>query len=1351
MPRDAAQVHFDALAIEGGLFTAEWLGKVANFAALAQGDADYSVRAGFTLREEIALAWRSAQALWAQFDKARNTPGHDAASITLRFVSELLKQSFAFQLHAAPAPVTVDGRSFPINHFAFDGTVPVIAGVHTLTLDTADPRFGDPSGTRRRRSAFGLLQEYLNAQNISLWGIASNGLLLRVARDNASLTRPAWLEADLERLFQEERFAEFSVLWLLLHATRFGGENVAPSECVLERWRDACRDQGIRARDVLRQGVEQALLTLGSGFLSHHANTALREALASNRLATRDFFQQLLRLVYRQIFLLTIEERGILHREDSDPAARELYAEGYSLRRLRDRALRRNAHDRHHDLWEGLKLVWKGLAAGEPRLALPALGGLFGELQCRALDGARLENRHLLLALFHLAWLRDKDQPNAPLTRVNWRDMGPEELGSIYESLLELVPQIGDGSRSFAFLQGAETRGNARKTSGSYYTPDSLVQLLLDSALEPVVAGKLTTHPSGPAAMDALLSITVVDPACGSGHFLLAAARRIATHLARVMAENNGSGQPTPADYRHALRQVVGRCIFGVDLNPMAVELCKVSLWLEAVEPGLPLTFLNSHIQHGNALLGTTPELMAGGIPDAAWEPIEGDDKKIASALKRRNKQASTGQRVLDGLWITSGDSESQTVARAVAELDAASDTNAEALARKESQWDRLLQSAEYRHQKFVADAWCAAFVWPKQTGELADVAPTNELWRQWRDGQGHPPARAMTNVNSLAAQYGFFHWPLQFPQVFGRGGFDVVLGNPPWERVKLQEQEFFAPRNDAIANAANAAVRKKLIARLPEENPAMWTEWRSASRKAEGESHFIRQSGRYPLCGRGDINTYAIFAEHNRSALSQHGSLGCILPAGIATDDTTKEFFQRIVSTRTLRALYHFENEDRVFAGVNNMFRFVLLTVTGPNSEVAAADVVAFARRGEHVRDESRHYKLTAEEIALVNPNTQTFPTFPCRRDADINFGMYRSAGVLWREADGANGNSWRMQFMAMLHMANDSGLFKTRVELESEGAVLDGCRFKVRAKEYLPLIEAKMVHLFEHRYATYQGATQANLNKGTLPQTNASQRSDPHFGVTPQYWVAKAEVENRLQGRWNRLWMLGWRDITNAHNERTLIATLIPYAAVGHTEPLLMPEAEVSLIACLYANLCSLSLDYATRQKVGGTHLTYGYLKQLPVLPPTVHSAATPWDVAATLCDWLLPRVLELTYTSWDLEPFAHDVGYLGPPLRWDVERRFLLRCELDAAFFHLYGLSREDTGYVLDTFPIVRRNDEKAHGEYRTKRVILEIYDAMVEAVRTGKAYQTRLDPPPADPRVAHPDQRPEWARLAKKATA
>ena len=582
MPQATPTLHSDTLGIEGGLFTAEWLAKVAAQQAPMQADADYGVRAGFNVREEIGLAWRSAQALWRQFDQARQQPGHDAWGITQRWATELLRQCFAFQLTQHTAPTVVAERHYPVPYSAMGARVPVVVSPHdeAKPLDTAHDRLGDNSGERiRRRSAFGLLQESLNALPDAMWGLATNGLQLRIARDNASLTRPAWLEVDLERLFAEERYADFSVLWLLRHATRFGAEGAASSDCALEQWRNACREQGTRARETLRVGVEHALLVLGQGFVSHPANTALREALASGRLTPQDYLRELLRLVYRQIFLLTVEERDILHRSDADPGAVALYAQGYGLRRLRERAVRRSAHDRHGDLWQALKQVWQGLAVGESLLALPPLGGLFDTTQCPTLDACRLENRHLLLALFNLAWLRQ--DANAPLTRVNWRDMGPEELGSIYESLLELVPQLSHGHRQFSFQTGAATRGNARKTTGSYYTADPLVQEQLDSTLEPVIAAILAAHPGGEGAVQALLAISVIDPACGSGHFLLAAARRIAGHLARVRAQMRDAllghgGQPTPDDYRHALRDVVTHCLYGVDMNPMGPSSFRV-------------------------------------------------------------------------------------------------------------------------------------------------------------------------------------------------------------------------------------------------------------------------------------------------------------------------------------------------------------------------------------------------------------------------------------------------------------------------------------------------------------------------------------------------------------------------------------------------------------------------------------------------------------------------------------------------------------------------------------------------------------------------------------------------------
>ena len=1310
--RNEAQLAFDALYIEGGLLAPEWLARVARLDAGGQAEADYRVPKGLNLRDEIGRFWRIAQAQWADFAAGR-AANAESRALAERFVGALLRDVFGFASLSPIASVALAERTYPIGFAALGKRVPVVIAAAGSGLDTPSPAFGEGG---RRRSAFGLVQDFLNAAEGAMWGVSSDGVTLRIVRDNASLTRPAWIETDLGRIFTEERYADFAALWLLLHETRFGEADQPVAECALETWRNAGKEEGTRAREHLRRGVEDALAALGHGFVSHPDNTALRASLQDGSLKDREFFNQLLRLVYRVIFLLTVEERGLLHPDGTPDVARELYAHGYSLRRLRERSAKRSAHDRHADLWAGTTIVFAGAAAGEARLGLPALAGIFASGQCPALDAAKLENRALLLAVFKLSWLRD----SSGLARVNWRDMGPEELGSVYESLLELVPVVSVATRSFAFAKGDETKGNARKTSGSYYTPDSLVQVLLDSALEPVVTETIAANPGNP--VDALLSLSIVDPACGSGHFLLAAARRLAAHVARLQA----NGTPSAAEYRRALRQVVGRCIYGVDLNLMAVELCKVALWMEAVEPGLPLTFLDAHIQHGNALLGTTPDLMAKGIPDAAWEPIEGDDRKVASALKKRNGKEASGQTTMSSLWSKPATAESDEVTRAVADLEAASDADAGALAAKESRWAGILASGAFRHQKFVADAWCAAFVWPKPSGggPVVEAAPTMGLWRDLRDGRGQPPGLTVATTEELSAQYHFFHWHLAFPTVFGRGGFDVVLGNPPWERLKLQEEEWFAAREPAVAAADNAADRRAMIARLRTESPEIARQFSAGLRVAEAEPGFLRQSGAFPLCGVGrDINTAAVFLEVMGLRVASRGMVGCITPASSMLGDTTKEFVGALVGGRRLRAVYHFENEALVFANVHHAFRFCLVVISGAGIAGRDSQLVFYARRVEDLQDQRRRVTLSSDDLVTLNPITRTLPAFRSSRDADIALRMHRFVVALSGSAAGTQ--RWTLRTRpGHYHMSNDAELF-----LQGSVEALDD-------HDLVPLFESKMITGFDPRFGTYSGQTSAQSNQGKLPETTDLWHGDPSARVLPRYFVRSAELASRASGLWSRKWCFALREITSATSERTAIAAILPHVATGHTLTILMDQsAAAGSHLLLLATLNCLTLDYAARQKVNGTHLVPSVIRQLPILPPRSFHVRTAW-AGATVADWLFPRVLELTYTAWDLEPFAKDVGYDGPPFRWDPARRFLLRAELDAAFFHLYGLDRDDTAYILDTFPIVRKNNEKAHGEYRTKRVILEVYDAMAGAARTGVPYVTRLDPPPADPRVAHP---------------
>jgi hypothetical protein len=1284
-----------------------------------------------------------------------------------------------------------------------------------------------------KSSPHGLIQEFLNRAEGHLWGFLANGLSLRILRDNKSLTRQAYVEFDLAAMMDGQVYADFALLWLLCHQSRVEADR--PEHCWLEKWAEAARAQGTRALDQLRDGVEKAIAALGRGFLAHPANKALLQKLRAGALGKQDYYRELLRAVYRLIFLFVAEDRDLLladgSREEGSreigtekagggeigsrevgkdgarpsasiptgdslpptPAlarARDRYMRYYSMDRLRALAERRRGSP-HADLWDGLSLVFRKLSSdtGCPELGLPALGSfLWSDKATPDLDACELANTDLLDAIRSLAFTVDGGVRRA----IDYKNLGPEELGSVYESLLELHPEVNADASAFDLTIAA---GHERKTTGSYYTPTSLIECLLDSALDPVIeerlkeaarlartgvagretagreigssqvgsrekrtAGSIPTGDSLPPyslppdprppysllASHALLSLKVCDPACGSGHFLIAAAHRIANQVAAV---RTGDEEPSPEAIRTALRDVIGRCLYGVDVNPMAVELCKVNLWLEALEPGKPLSFLEHHIQCGNSLLGATPALLRKGIPDEVFEPLVGDDKDYCRKYKKENRKEREGQGSLfqPSLepWNRLGD-----LATALADLDAIKDDTLEGQRDKQERWERLVRSQGYEFGRLLADAWCAAFVFKKAKDPALPYPITEEVFRRIEKNPHSAPPWMAKEIRRLADEYQFFHWHLAFPDVFrvpgsgeepppnGQGwfgGFDLVLGNPPWERIKLQEKEFFAERRPDIANAPNAAARRKMIKALETEDPPLFQAFQAALRRADGESVLVRDTGRYPLCGRGDINTYAIFAELNRSLIGPHGRVGCIVPSGIATDDTTRFFFQDIVEKQCLVSLFDFENRQGLFPAVDSRMKFCLVTLSGPAATTKASEFLFFVHTVADLADSERRFTLASEDFALLNPNTRTCPIFRTRRDADLTKTIYRRVPVLVGESKGDAGNPWAVSFLAMLHMANDSGVFRTAEQLKADGWTIHGNIFQRDEDRYLPLYEAKMVHHFNHRFGDY-GAKPEDSESTALPDVPDTLLADPSYVPLPRYWVPAAAVEERLQSRCDRDWLLGWRDICRSTDERTVIASIIPRTGVGHTMPLFIAPQAPKAQACLVANLCSFTLDYVARQKVGGTHLTYIYLKQLPILPPVAYEGPAPWAPGLTTKDFIQPRVLELAYSAWDLQPFAGDLGRDGSPFRWDRDRALKLRCELDAAFFHLYRIGREDVDYIMETFPIVRRNDEKQYGPYRTKDLILEIYDRMQKAMEGGEPYQTILDPPPADPRLA-----------------
>jgi hypothetical protein len=1274
---------------------------------------DYHLELGVTAKEAANRAWSVLGGAWAGYrDALASRPAGDPATglTRERWLSVLLRElGFGRVPTTPPGGLVADGRSWPVSH-----VVGEYLPVHLLGWDVDLDRRTPGMAGAAERAPHTMIQELLNRSDEFLYALLANGSTLRILRDSSTLVGPSYVEFDLATIFDGDLFSDFVALYLFCHQSRFEATDpeLGPVSCWLERWRTHAVEAGARALGALRIGVHDALEVLGSGLVSHPANAGLREALDSGRMDATDLQRGLLRLVYRILFCFVAEDRDLLLDADADPAGKARFRQWFSTSRLRRIAIRRTG-DGHSDLWQALHLVLDSLGRedGCPELGLIGLGGIFESEPTDLGPEVVLDNRSLLTAVRHLCITRPT--AGGPRRVVDYRHLGAEELGGIYESLLEYVPRYEPVSRTFVLESSA---GNDRKTSGAYYTPTSLTETLLDTALDPLL--DRAERQSDPET--ALLALTVCDPACGSGHFLVAAGRRIAARLARYRAED---AEPSVDDLHVAMHDVVARCLYGVDLNPLAAELAKVSLWLEGMQSGRPLGLLDGHIKVGNALLGTTPGLLAGGIPDEAFAVIEGDDRKTCSSLKKRNKSERAGQGSFEQVNIAAA-----RTAAFGADLAAIDSLTPQSLADVHDAARRLRvldESPVVRQARREADAWCSAFVLPKVPGapELTEAVLT-----KIRDGSVEP--EVTRSISELASQYRWFHWHLEFPQIFfgggasnaepvrgWSGGFDCVIGNPPWEHVELKEQEWFASRVPAIAEAPGAT-RKKLISALADERPEIYRQYRAALRQADGERAFLANSGRYPLTGRGRINTYAVFAETDRALLAPSGQLGVILPSGIATDATTQYFFKDLVTSRSLVALYDFENRDRLFEAVDSRVKFCLLTLSGSDVDTEAAWFAFFAHRPEDLEREGSRFRLTPEEITLLNPNTGTCPVFRTRRDAEITLAIYRRHPVLIRHGE-PDGNPWGLSFMqGLFNMTSDSGLFRTRNQLEADGWKLDGNTFKRGSESMLPLYEAKMIHHYDHRWATYD-------ESGDVRDVTEAEHADPHFVVMPRYWVASDVVRSKLDGRWDHEWLVGFRDICRSTDERTMITGVFPAVAVGNKLPLLLPTTGDA--RALSAVLSSVVTDYVVRQKLGGTTMNFFYVEQLPVLHPSTFSNVCVWASGQrTLGEWIADRTIELTCTAQDMAPASQDVSAIEPPFVWDKDRRDVLRAELDSAFFLLYGIDRDDAEYILSTFPIANRKDPAL------AQRVLEAYDRIAESVSTGKPFNSDLNPPPGQGR-------------------
>jgi hypothetical protein len=1204
------------------------------------------------------------------------------------------------------------------------------------------------------------------------WGLLTNGAKWRLYFAGARSTIDDYLELDLARILGPHIMGVDADLldtgisdadrdhWLAVFAAMFSRSAFERATAKAPSFHDtAHKEAGFYEERVAKNLSELVFNRLYPALGKAVANSAPADT------ALDDVRQATLILLYRLLFVLYAEDRGLLPVKDTR-------FDDYALRVARlDVGQRKDAGDTFSSVarnyWNRFADLAEMIDKGDPSVGLPPYnGGLFNAPQTPLLKAITLPDNIMAEAIDILSWERRDGQRRY----INYRDLSVQQLGSIYERLLE-----------FELTRDAETgavdvRPNifARKNSGSYYTPDDLVLLILDETLQPLIDDALDGFKAALAqakASDnddytltqlqkadpakAITRLRICDPAMGSGHFLVSLVDRLTNHTLDAIAEAQvlvkarfpeldyespvaeevrkvrgtirGNAQDSGwtvseeqlDDPQLVKRMVLKRCVYGADKNPMAVELAKVALWLHTFTVGAPLSFIDHHLAAGDSLFGLW-------VRDAIDKAGKGGELFLHEPLQQAQTQAAVMKLI-----------ESLTDAE-VAEAH----RSAEMWHGVEAQTGPLDGFVSFMHALDWLDL-------PK-----ADK-PLVTLWLDGRFGEPIPIARGKKAPDTgkakpdeverftaiwqaareLIDEERFLNWQITFPGVWDNwasaareGGFDAVVGNPPWDRIKLQQVEWFAARRPDIAKAQRASDRGKMIKALGTAGDPLFADFAKADKRAADTTRIARKSGHFPLLSRGDINLYSLFVERAHALVKPGGMVGLLTPSGIASDLSASEFFRKVATGGHLKALYDFENRrtryglEPFFPDVDSRFKFAAM-ISSPSRTFAAADCGFFLQAVSELKNPEQAFPITAADFARVNPNTGTAPIFRTRRDMALTTAIYDRCPVLVDRSSGNAVTAWPLKYHRMFDMTLDSRLFRTKTELEEEEGAwsIGGNRWQSKNGEWVPLYEGKMVQAFDHRAAGIV-VNPANLNRPAQPlPATLEQSADPAWLADPQFWIKPPP------GLASAPYALGFKDVTAPTNVRTMIAAITPSGAAGNTLPLIEfdPGAAIADPAklCLFAaNLNAIAFDFVARQKVQGQHLNWFIVEQLPVIPPAAYTRQFGPKSAA---DIVKAAVLELTYTAHDMAPFARDMGHVEasgevlPPFGWDEERRLHLRAKLDALYFILYGVfdpadptqGRDDVRYTYSTFPIVERQELAAHGSYRSRDLALAYINTLM----------------------------------------
>ena len=1223
---------------------------------------------------------------------------------------------------------------------------------HGLALDARE----NTGSVGRGRTPHGQILRYLSTADVESegkirWGILTNGVVWRLYDHRTRPRSTAYYETNLENILSSEKEDKLRIFYLLFNRNSFVLRDGATATFLETALQEGRRYEEQVAQDLSGVVFKNVFLSLVTA-LADKSNAKLEEV---HRAA--------LILLYRILFILYAEDRELLPIRDrrySTYSMRVLLRDDIREKVVEGITFSSNATK----YYDNLATLFRMIDNGDSSIGLPPYnGGLFADDADPVLSQIRIDDATIAPIIYALSHTNGDDG----LPRfINYRDMSVQQLGSIYERLLEHQPaQDANGK--------IEIRRNpyARKDSGSFFTPQELVDLIVDHTLKPLVEERLETFEKRAKELagdegtkqerraelqkldpaESVLDLKVLDPAMGSGHFLVTAVDFLSDYIAELIEYVPAVPEWLDGDEAYASpllervhnirdeittrarkmgwrlyenqltdqaiirRMVLKRCIYGVDKNSLTVELAKVSLWLHSFTVGVPLTFLDHHLRCGDSLVGLRVADMVDELRSLGGS--------VGGSLAQNGRVAAGAMMRIERI----SDSDISEVQESAELFESVEDATAKLRSVldyvRSVRWmtagmgvgDKTAFEEPIRQTlpEFSEASYTLLAEGPDEF-TLDERVETVEDWsafaNQWR------------YAKTISDEENFLHWEVAFPGVWRQwedidssSGFDAIIGNPPWDRIKLQEVEWFATRAPDIALIPTAAARREAIRDLRKNDPDLADDFERAKRRADQLGKVIRASDDYPLLGRGDINLYSLFVERAMNLVKPDGLVGLLTPSGIYGDKTAADFFKQISTKGTVHGLFDFENRrpgtdmPPFFPDVDSRFKFCALIFGGNDRVLGETKCAFFLHDTGEINDSNRCFSLTPDDFARVNPNTGNAPVFRNRRDADITSRIYKQHPILVDRSGKKERLAWPVRYRNMFHMTNDSGLFRTTDELKKDGFYpVQGNRWKKGNQTYLPLYEGKMVQAYDHRAASVE-VNPANINRPAIGvDATANQHEDLNWTPEPQFWVDSDSVNwpDSLQ------WAVGFKDATSPTNRRSMIAAMIPKTAVGNTLPLLTAmdddiEGYKNNAALLLGCLNSFAYDFVARQKIQGQHLNLYVVEQIPIIALDQYDRKFGSKTAREVVEG---HVMRLTYTSHDMEPFARDMGYNGQPFKWDPKERRHLRARLDALYLHLYGISNDDAEYILSTFPIIRREDEAEFGSYRTSEMVISYMNAL-----------------------------------------